>query len=262
MAAASPQARIVASRINTEMTVAATLTATMVLVARVESPADKTGCEMRRTDQPQAASGPEAPRIAPALPPEWTPPMQEALAAFPSSRDFVLANYQGSDPRGSNGLGVIVRHPELAKAFLTFNCYVATRSSLSRRDRELLILRLSWQRRAEYEYIQHVVLGRRAGLSDEEIARIQQGPEAPGWVPLDADLLRAVDELCADAGIHADTWARLATQLTQEQLMDLVFVVGCYEVLAMAFKSFAVPLEAGVAPLDEALRARMHGAQP
>lgn len=215
---------------------------------------------MRRSDRQPVDSGPEAPRVVPALPPEWDEAMLQALAAFPSSRDFVQANYQGEDPRGSNGLGVLLRHPEAAKAFLTFNCYVATRSSLSRRVRELLILRLSWLRRAEYEYVQHVVLGKRAGLSDAEIERIQQGPEAPGWDALDAELLRAVDQLCADAGIHADTWARLATQLSQAQLMDLVFVVGCYEVLAMAFKSFAVTLEAGVPPLDPALRARMHQA--
>lgn len=196
-------------------------------------------------------------RIAPALPPDWDAPMLDALGAFPSCRDFVLRNYNGSDPRGTHGLGVFVRHPALAKAFLTFNRHVSTASTLSARVRELLILRISWLRRSEYEFIQHVVLGTRAGLSETEVRRIQDGPDADGWDAVDADLVRAVDELHADACISERTWRRLSSHLTPEQLMDVVFAVGCYEIVAMAFKSFGVTLEAGVAPLDEATRARM-----
>jgi hypothetical protein len=35
-------------------------------------------------------------------------------------------------------------------------------------------------------------------------------------------------------------------------------VIGCYELLAMAIKTFATELEPGVAPLDPAVRARMY----
>src|SRR3546814_18230943 len=104
-----------------------------------------------------------------------------------------------------------MQHPALAKAFLTFNNHVATASTVTARVRELVILRISWLRRAEYEFIQHVILGRRAGLSDIEIERIQIGADAPGWAPLDAALLPAVAELHADACIGAAPWHRLGT---------------------------------------------------
>jgi alkylhydroperoxidase family enzyme len=200
------------------------------------------------------------PRIAPLLPPEWTEATYDAVGVFPSGRDFVLANYQdqAGGARGANGLGLVLRHTALAKAFLTFNNHIATASTLSKRIRELLILRISWLRRSEYEFVQHVVLGRRAGLSDEEIERLQRGPDAPGWDPQDADLLRAVDELHADARIHDATWSRLSARFNTEELMDLVFAVGCYEVLAMLFKTFGAQLEQGVEPLEAAVRARMH----
>lgn len=203
------------------------------------------------------------PRIAPLLPPDWDEATNEAVSAFPSGRDFVLSNYQDTSggARGTHGLGVILQYPALAKAFLTFNNHVATGSSLERRTRELLILRISWLRRSEYEYIQHVVLGRNAGLSEAEIARVSAGPEAEGWNTLDADLLRAVDELHADARIADGTWQRLSEHLSRQQLMDLVFAVGCYDVLAMVFKTFGTQLESGVAPLDAALRSRMHAQQ-
>ncbi len=134
-------------------------------------------------------------RIPPILPPDWHSTVYEAVSAFPASRDFVLNNWESGDARGMNGLGAILNHPPLAKAFLTFNNHVAMTNSLPKRICELLILRISWLRRAEYEFQQHVILGLRAGLTDAEIERIQQGPDVEGWNATDEALLRAADEL-------------------------------------------------------------------
>jgi len=154
-------------------------------------------------------------------------------------------------------LGMLAHHPPLAKAFMTFNAHVAGASTLSTRVRELAILRISWLRRAEYEFVQHVILGKRAGLTDSEIERVQVGPDAAGWDATEADIVRAVDELYADARIGDATWGRLTAHLSCVQLMDLIFLVGCYDMLAMAISSFNMPLEPGVARLDPAVRARM-----
>ena len=198
------------------------------------------------------------PRISPLLPPEWDADVLDAMSVFPSARDFVLSHHESADSRGVNGVGVLLRHPALAKAFFAFNNHVAKASSVSTRVRELLILRVSWLRRSEYEFIQHIVLGKRAGLSDADIERVQFGPDAPGWNPVDVDLLRAVDELLAEAKILDETWKRLAAHFSTTELMDMVFAVGCYEILALAFNTFGPQLEPGVEPLDPVVRERMH----
>jgi 4-carboxymuconolactone decarboxylase len=198
------------------------------------------------------------PRMSPLLPPEWDADVLDAMSVFPSARDFVLSHHQSADSRGVNGVGIILRHPALAKAFFTFNNHIAKASGVSARVRELLILRVSWLKRSEYEFIQHIVLGKRAGLSDADIERVQSGPDAPGWDPLDADLVRAVDELLAEARIQDATWKRLAAHFGTTELMDMVFAVGCYEILAMAFNTFGPQLESGVEPLDPVVRERMH----
>jgi 4-carboxymuconolactone decarboxylase len=198
------------------------------------------------------------PRVSPVLPPQWDAHAEDAASAFPSARDFVLSRYRAGDARGMHGLGVILRHPALAKAFLTFNNHVAVASSVSKRIRELLILRISWLRRSEYEFAQHVVLGRNAGLTEAELERVELGADAPGWDPIDADLMRAVDELHTDARIQDGTWMRLSLHFGTTELMDIVFTVGCYEVLAMVFKTLGTQLEPSVDPLDPAVRARMH----
>ena len=202
---------------------------------------------------------PIAPRVAPLLPPQWGQAELNALGAAPGARDFVMANWQ-RDPRGLNGLGVMLRHPVATQAFLTFNNHISASNTLSKRTRELLILRISWLRSSEYEFLQHTVLGKRFGLSDADIERLQDGPDAADWDPVDADLLRAVDELAAWARIGDATWARLSASFTVEQLIDIIYTVGCYEVAAMVFKTLGAQLETGLSPMDPQMRARMHAA--
>lgn len=198
-------------------------------------------------------------RVEPLLPPDWDDEILDALGAFPRGLKFVQERWAegGKDARGMHLLGSFAPYPALAKAFLTFNNHVAANSTLSAREREILILRLAWLRKAEYEYYQHVVLGLRAGLSEEEMEQIRVGPDAPGWSPEDADLVRVSDELLANAEISDGTWSRLAARYSQQQMMDMVFLVGCYEVVAMASKSFGTVSEPDTGSLPADIRARM-----
>jgi 4-carboxymuconolactone decarboxylase len=146
----------------------------------------------------------------------------------------------------------LAHHPGLAKRWLVFGNHVLAKSSLPARERELLILRIGWLCRAGYEWGQHVVIGKASGLTDEEIARIAKGPDAPGWSAGDRALLRATDELHADAFVSDATWAELAKVWSTQQLMDLVFTVGQYNLVSMALNSFGVQPEPGLPKLPAA----------
>lgn len=145
-----------------------------------------------------------------------------------------------------NVLATIARHPKLLKRWQVFNNHILFKSTLPAREREILILRIGWLCRAEYEWAQHVVIGRRAGLSDEEIERIRNGPDASGWTPFEAALLRAADELRADAFVSDATWKTLAARYDESQMMDVVFTVGQYNLVSMALNSFGVQLDEGL----------------
>jgi alkylhydroperoxidase family enzyme len=128
---------------------------------------------------------------------------------------------------------------------------VLGRNSLSPRDRELAILRIGWLCRAEYEFGQHTVIARGSDISDDEIRRVTEGPEAPGWSAEDAMLLRAVDELHADAFIGSRTWDALAARYSTQQLIDLVFTVGQYNLVSMALNTLGVQLDEGIPGFPE-----------
>jgi alkylhydroperoxidase family enzyme len=170
--------------------------------------------------------------------------MRAALAALrPDNARHPMPQQKGR-PKALNALGTLARHPALTAAFNTFNGYILFSSTLSPRQRELLVLRVATLRGSVYEWEQHRVLAGDVGLSEAEVERIAAGPEAAGWSPLDRAMLAAVDELIGTGEIADATWAYLARELDEQQLMDIVFTVGAYEVLALAFRSFGVELDA------------------
>ena len=175
------------------------------------------------------------PRITPLTADEWTDEQRASLET------------RSREGRVYNVVGTLARHWEAAKKFQVWAYHImGETSTLVPRERELLILRIGWLCQAEYEWGQHVIFGREAGLTDEEIARIKEGPNADGWDPFDARLLRAADELHADAFISDATWATLSERYTTQQLMDVVFTVGQYNMVSMALNSFGVQLDNGV----------------
>ena len=145
--------------------------------------------------------------------------------------------------RQMNVYRTLIRHPALAQRFFVFGHYILSESTLPPRDRELVILRVGWLCHAEYEWSRHTILAGRVGLTDEEIRRIVDGPTAPGWSPFDATLLRVVDELHETACLSDSTWTALAQKYSEPQLMDLVFTIGQYTLVSMAFNSFGVQLD-------------------
>jgi len=174
------------------------------------------------------------PRIVPLEEKDWNDEQRQLLAPM----------VQGG--RVPNIFKTLVRHPKLLKRWLPFANHILFKSSLAPREREMLILRVAWVARAEYEWGHHQEVGQRAGLSDAEIVRIAAGPDAPGWTQFEAALLRAVDELHRSSRIGNSTWTRLAERYDTAQLMDVVFTVGNYAALAMALNSFGVMLDDGL----------------
>lgn len=175
------------------------------------------------------------PRIPPLTETEWTEEQRKVLEPF----------YK--EGQTYNVVGTLARHWEAFQKFLVWGRHVVgDTSTLPPRERELLILRTGWLCRSEYEWGQHVIMGKKAGLTDAEIARIKEGPGAAGWAPFDATLLHAADELHADAVIGDKTWAALSERYQTQQLMDVVFTVGQYHLVSMSLNTFGVQLDKGV----------------
>ena len=189
-----------------------------------------------------------APRIPPLPREEWPEEIGAAIAALRGAKQrHPILTTEGGRPKGINALGTLANHIDLMTAYHTFTGHLLYNITLSLRQRELLILRVAHVRDCEYEWLQHVVVASDLGVTDEEIARVRRGADADGWEPLEAAMLRAVDELIEHAEVSDATWSSLAAELDTQQLMDLVFAVGAYDLLAMAFRTFGVRVDPDLA---------------
>jgi len=170
---------------------------------------------------------------------DWSEETAETLSRFSRSES----------PGGGRILNIfktLAHHPKLLKRWTVFGNHILFKSTLPARDRAIIILRIGWLCQAAYEWGQHVAIGKREGLSDEDITRIAEGPDSAGLDPFEATLLRAADELHADAMLSDPTWSDLSARYTTQQLIDLVFTVGQYNLVSMALNSLGVQLDEGI----------------
>jgi 4-carboxymuconolactone decarboxylase len=168
------------------------------------------------------------PRIPALTPEQWDDSAREIMQPFVESQ----SDY--------NVFRTMMNHPDLAKRWMVFANHVLMKSTLPERDRELLILRIGHLCRADYEWNKHADISRFLGMSEAEIDSSRSGPDTPGASELDRLLLQATDELHADAHISDASWQGLRGHYSDQQMMDLVFTVGQYNMVSMALNSFGV----------------------
>ena len=171
------------------------------------------------------------PRIPPLDPKEWTPELRKRF------------DPNGSGQRAANVFVTFVRNPPGDRLRGGVTGHILNATTLSVRQRELLLMRIGVLCRSEYEWAAHSRLGRRAGMTDADVDRIIAGPDSNGGDPVETAMLRATDELYRDDMVSAETWAALAKALDTKQLLDLLIAVGGYRAVSMAINSAGVQLD-------------------
>lgn len=175
------------------------------------------------------------PRIPPLEPRDWTPEQRKRF------------DPNGTGQRAANVFVTFVRNPPADRLRGPINQHILNSTTLSVRQRETLLMRIGVLCRSEYEWAAHSRLGRRAGMTDADVARIVAGPESGGGDPLEVALIRATDELYRDDRISDQTWDTLAKGLDTKQLIDVLIAVGGYRATSMAINTAGVQLDANMA---------------
>lgn len=124
------------------------------------------------------------------------------------------------------------RRRVLFRGWLRFASRLMPLGRLPRRETELVILRVAHARRCAYEWEHHVRLGRRAGVRSADVERLARPLVADDWSPREAAVLAAVDELLAARDLDDATWDHLRTHLSEPEAIELLLLVGHYEMLA------------------------------
>ena len=138
----------------------------------------------------------------------------------------------------------MLRHPVLNEAQTNVGIMLNARGTLTAREREIAVLRQAWVTGSPYEWGEHVDIGKRLGLSAEDIECIIVGADAPGWSRHEAAILRGVDEMLSHHRISDATWDVLAETWGELQLLEFPILVGVYAATAMQQNSIGAALRA------------------
>jgi 4-carboxymuconolactone decarboxylase len=180
----------------------------------------------------------QPPRVPPLKPSELGKEASETALALRKAASG------GSSDEVTEFTATMLRHPAL------YRCHVALGiqlygGALAPRDRELAVLRIAWLCKAPFEWGEHVKIGKRVGVTPEEIERVIRGSAASGWNEDDRAVIRAVEELIDDAMISDETWAILSRRLDEKQLIELPLLIGNYVALAYFQNSLRLRLIPG-----------------
>ena len=134
---------------------------------------------------------------------------------------------------------------ETCRKYWEYTGHFVRNATIPARHRELLILRTAWLSRGDYIWGRHDVIGKEAGLTADEIQRVTAGPDVPGWDDFERALLQAADELHGSRFISGSTWEALAARYTDEELREVVLIVGNYTQLAMFQNALGAQLPPG-----------------
>lgn len=146
----------------------------------------------------------------------------------------------------TNIIQIMANHPPLGQAFNHFGKYFMMGHTLNKRQLEFVVLRVAVLVNSAYEWHNHVGYAIQEGITLEEIAQIRDFPDSDhNFTEEEVAMLTACGELISNNNLSDETWDTLKKTLSQEQMMDLVFLIGHYVMVSWAISSFGVPIEGG-----------------
>lgn len=110
---------------------------------------------------------------------------------------------------------------------------------LPRRETELVILRIATNRECDYEYGHHAHIGRRVGVTIEELDNIRNAGWS-GWSARERAVFAAVDQLGMVKDIDDEAWGELRRHLDEPEAIELLLLSGQYESLATTLMTLRV----------------------
>ena len=168
------------------------------------------------------------PRISPVPEAQWTDEHKQRIARF-----LPLGTRPG------NSFTTLLNIPELVDRTMTFHNYITRDSSLPPRIRELLILRTAWLHGSDVIWRERVPFARQAGLINEEIRKIAQGPAA-GLDPFEANLLQMADQLFRNSFVDDAVFNTMAARYDTCNVMDAGLTVANIASLSLLYNTLGV----------------------
>ena len=128
-------------------------------------------------------------------------------------------------------------HPALANAFSPLNIHLLSANTLPVKLRQIAIMRTAWLTKAVYMWSSHLQTSVSCGLSPDMYGPIQRGPDDPYFTPFERVVMLATEDLVNDRKVSDANWDALRAEWNEKQMLDFLFTVGCYVMVAGVMRS-------------------------
>ncbi|MGL4305622.1 MAG: carboxymuconolactone decarboxylase family protein [Mycobacteriaceae bacterium] len=142
------------------------------------------------------------------------------------------------------------KQKNLFRWWLLYSAAMMPLGRISRKETELVILRVAHLRDCQYELDHHTHLASRAKISAATRAQIFIGPHSPEWDERQRSLLLVVDELIANKDIANSTWEKIRQHLTEPEIIELCFLITQYDGLATTIRALRIQRDVFKSPLS------------
>jgi len=147
-----------------------------------------------------------------------------------------------------NVFRVLLHHPRLARWLSELLLGLLGQGELDPRLRELMIMRVGWVTRSDYEWSQHWRIAQRVGLSERDLLGVRDWERHDAFGPAERSVLALVDEVIGTGAVTDLTWAACREHVAGDPriLLELLAVVGLWQMVSAHLRSLGVPLDDGL----------------
>jgi uncharacterized peroxidase-related enzyme len=124
-----------------------------------------------------------------------------------------------------NVFRVMAHNPDMLDAFLALNATLP-RTKLNGKLRELAYIKTSELNGCDYCLHHHRALGKKAGLSDRQVAETASAESSDAYDELERDVMRYAEEVTRHINVSDELLGRLKRKLGDREIVELAMTVG------------------------------------
>ena len=137
--------------------------------------------------------------------------------------------------------GVLMHVPKLADRVAALEDFFRFDGDLPGADRELVVMATAREMEARYAWARHEHRGRDEGTRPEAIEAVRSKGPLDGLTPRERLLVEVTRSLLRTKRLPADLYAQAVDELGENQLIELVALVGHYSLVGLTLGAFDVP---------------------
>jgi alkylhydroperoxidase family enzyme len=162
-----------------------------------------------------------------------------ALKEMPEKTRSMITG--GKSELSALNINKMVAHAEnSARHFMRLSNSLLTQGKLDACLRELAILRIAALCDSHYEWYQHEIIARQAGVPEEQIQAVRQSKESPVFNQQERAVLRYTEEVTLQVKSSEAAFEELTQFLSHRDLVELTLGIGLYNMVARFLENTGV----------------------